>query len=249
MPFQTVRVSDPGESVTVTLSRPGALNAITVGMLEELHEALTQLAADPLVRVVVLTGEGRAFSAGVDLKALQGISLSGGAVGDFLDLPARRLIEQIQSMDAVVIAAVNGFCFTGALEIALACDLVVAAEEAVFADTHAKFGLRPTWGMSQRLPNAVGAARARLLSLTARRLTGREACEWGLAAIAVPQEALQETVAGLAAEIAANSPGSLAAYKDLFKAHERLGTAAGVQYEAGTQYVIADTNERLQSFR
>jgi enoyl-CoA hydratase/carnithine racemase len=233
----------------VTLNRPEALNAITVGMLDELRRAFAGIAADRSVRVVVLTGEGRAFSAGLDLKALQGLSLSGGAVGDLLDVPARELIDQIRTMHAVVIAAVNGFCFTGALELALTADLVVAADEAVLADTHAKFGLRPSWGMSQRLPNAIGPARAALLSYSGRRFTGREACEWGLAALAVPRADLDETVAQLADEIAANSSGSLAAYKDLFRAYERLGVERGVAYEASTGYEIPDTDERLQEFR
>ena len=249
MTYETIHVASEGAVATVTLARPEALNAITVGMLEELNAALAELSAEPSMRVVVLTGEGRAFSAGVDLKALQGRSLSGGAVGDFLDLPARRLIDRMRSMDALVIAAVNGFCFTGALEIALAADLVIAADEAVFADTHAKFGLRPTWGMSQRLPGAVGLARARLLSYTARRFTGRDAYDWGLAAAAVPRAELDETVAAIAAEIVANSPGSLAAYKDLFRAYERLGQDSGVAYEAETAYGISDTDERLQDFR
>jgi enoyl-CoA hydratase len=249
MPYETIRVAATGPVATVTLNRPEALNAITVGMLDELRQAFAELAADRSVRVVVLTGEGRAFSAGLDLKALQGLSLSGGAVGDLLDVPARELIDRIRTMDAVVIAAVNGFCFTGALELALSVDLVVAAEEAVFGDTHAKFGLRPSWGMSQRLPNAVGQARAALLSYSGRRFTGREACDWGLAALAVPRADLDRTVAELAGEIAANSPGSLAAYKDLFRARERLGVDGGIAYEAATGYEIHDTDERLQAFR
>ena len=119
----------------------------------------------------------------------------------------------------------------------------------MFGDTHAKFGLRPSWGMSQRLPNAVGQARAALLSYSGRRFTGREACDWGLAALAVPRADVDRTVAELAHEIAANSPGSLAAYKDLFRAHERLGVEGGIAYEAATAYEISDTDARLQEFR
>ena len=113
MPNETIRVASTGPVATVTLNRPEALNAITVGMLDELRRAFTELAADRSVRVVVLTGEGRAFSAGLDLKALQGLSLTGGAVGDLLDVPGRALIDLIRTMDAVVIAAVNGFCSRG----------------------------------------------------------------------------------------------------------------------------------------
>ena len=114
----------------------------------------------------MLTGAGRAFSAGVDLKALGQRRLDNGMVGDLLDVPARDLIVQLTTMPQPVIARVNGACFTGALELVLACDLAVAADGAKFGDTHAKFGLRPTWGMSQRLVAAVGITRARDLSYT-----------------------------------------------------------------------------------
>ena len=146
---------------TVTLNRPDALNAITPTMLVTLGDELDRLATDDAVRVVVLTGAGRAFSAGVDLKALGDRELINGTVGDILDLPARRVTDRLSTMAAITVAKVNGFCFTGALELAIACDIVVAAEEAKFGDTHAKFGLRPTWGMSQRLPRLVGVAAAR----------------------------------------------------------------------------------------
>ena len=141
---------------TVVLSRPEVLNAITRAMLEELNVALDVISQDESVKVVVLTGAGKAFSAGVDLKALGGRSLEGGAVGDYLDEPARQVIDRLTTIPKIVIARVNGFCFTGALELVLACDLVVVANEARLGDTHAKWGLRPTWGMSQRLARNCG---------------------------------------------------------------------------------------------
>lgn len=234
---------------TITLHRPDALNAITPSMLDELDAVLTTIAADPTVRVVVLTGSGRAFSAGVDLKALGDRELVDGAVGDILDLPARRITERLSTMAAATIAKVNGHCFTGALELALACDLMVTAEEAKLGDTHAKFGLRPTWGMSQRLPAAVGRAKARELSMTARMFSGAEAAEMGMACRSVPAAELDGVVAELATAIAANSAGSLAAYKDLYAASEQLGVTEGLAYEAATVYPIDDTDERLASFR
>lgn len=234
---------------TITLHRPDALNAITPSMLEELDATLASLDADPTVRVVVLTGSGRAFSAGVDLKALGDRSLVDGAVGDILDLPARRITARLSSMSAATIAKVNGHCFTGALELALACDLMVTANEAKLGDTHAKFGLRPTWGMSQRLPLAVGRAKARELSMTARMFSGAEAAEMGMACRSVPAAELDGEVGELAEAIAANSAGSLAAYKDLYAASERMGVADGLAYEAATVYPINDTDERLASFR
>jgi enoyl-CoA hydratase/carnithine racemase len=246
---RTVVVSTEGAVATVTLTRPDALNAITREMLVELSVALDALAADDAIRVVVLTGAGRAFSAGVDLKALGQRSLGGGGVGDLLDLPARAAIARLTTIPKVVIARVNGFCFTGALELALACDLIVVAEEAKLGDTHAKWGLRPTWGMSQRLVRAVGVTRARELSYTARTFTGVDAAAWGLAVRAVPLAELDAAVADLAAQTVANSADSLAAYKDLYGRALDGGLADGLAYEAGTRYVINDTEVRIAAFR
>lgn len=234
---------------TLTLHRPDALNAITPEMLEALDVAIRRADENPDVRVVVLTGTGRAFSAGVDLKALGDRRLTDGVVGDILDAPARNVTSRLSSMSTVSIAKVNGHCFTGALELALACDLMVTADEAKLGDTHAKFGLRPTWGMSQRLPRAVGRAKARELSMTARVFTGAEAAEMGMACRSVPATELDEVVADLASAIVANSAGSLAAYKDLYAASERLGLDDGLAYEAAISYTISDTDERLAGFR
>jgi enoyl-CoA hydratase len=244
-----VLVTHHGALATVTLNRPEALNAITPTMLVTLGDELDALATDPNLEVVVLTGSGRAFSAGVDLKALGDRDLTDGTVGDILDLPARRVTGLLSTMPAITVAKVNGFCFTGALELALACDLVVAAEEAKFGDTHAKFGLRPTWGMSQRLPRLVGIAAARELSYTARNFTGAEAFQLGMVARAAPLEDLDAEVVALTDALLANSPGSLRAYKDLYREAMERPLSDGLTYEASTEYPIADTAERLAGFR
>jgi enoyl-CoA hydratase len=249
IPAAVVRVERDGGVATVTLDRPDALNAITRDMLLQLGAALEELAADESVQVVVLTGEGRAFSAGVDLKALGDRNLTDGAVGDHLDVPGRAVITALTTMPKVVIAKVNGFCFTGALELALACDLIVVADEAKLGDTHAKFGLRPSWGMSQRLIRLAGVARARLLSYTAATFTGAQAAEWGIAAQAVPQAELDETVRALADTIRSHSAGALAAYKDLYREALDGGLADGLAYEAATRYPIEDTEKRVAGFR
>ena len=247
--YETISSASDGPVTTITLRRPEALNAITPTMLGELSSALDEVAAGGTTSVVVLTGEGRAFSAGVDLKALGQRSPGDGEVGGTLNDRARRVIEQLSTLEAIAIAKINGFCFTGALELALGCDLIVTADEAVFGDTHATWGLRPTWGMSQRLPRFVGLARARELSYTARRFTGPEAAAWGLAIRSVPLADLDATVADLAAQIAANSHGSLLAYKDLYRASERLPLPEGLAYEADTSYEISDTSDRVSGFR
>ena len=245
----TVTTTRDGAVATLTLTRPQALNALTHEMLGELGAALEALSSDSAVRVIVLTGEGRAFSAGVDLKALAAGRVDGGSVSELLNANARNAIRLLTTVPQVTIAKINGFCFTGALELALACDLIVAADEAKLGDTHAKWGLRPTWGMSQRLIRAVGVARARDLSFTARTFSGQEAAAWGLAVSSVPLADLDAAVDELAASIVENSAGSIAAYKDLYRRALDVGLEDGLTYEATTSYPIADAQERVAGFR
>ncbi len=247
--FSEITVQADKAVATVTLNRPEALNAITPTMLAELGAAFDELAGRPELSVIVLTGAGRAFSAGVDLKALGERTLTLGKVGDILDVPARALTAKLTSIDKVVVAKVNGHCFTGALELALACDLMVVASEATIGDTHAKFGLRPTWAMSARLSRAVGPQAARLLSYTARSIKGEEAHRLGMAALCAPRAELDAVVDGLVSEITANSPGSLAAYKDLYRHGADRGLDGAIAYEYGTDYEIRDSEARLAPWR
>lgn len=126
---------------------------------------------------------------------------------------------------------------------------MLVADEARLGDTHARFGLRPTWGMSQRLPWLVGPARARWLSYTARTFTGTEAAAWGLAAQSFPREEFDAAVEDHVRMVTANSIGSLRAYKDLYRAAEREVLPHGLAYEAATDYPVADTEERVAGFR
>jgi len=241
-------ISEVADGVaTVTLNRPDALNALTIDLLVQAGDTLTALSARDDVSVVVLTGAGRAFSAGVDLKALQasGQDVSAGDVGSELNAAARRVQKLLSGMPQATIAKVNGFCFTGAVEIMLACDIIITADEAKFGDTHAMIGLRPTWGMTQRLARRVGMMRAKELSFTARTISGTEAAVCGLALESVPRAGLDARVAELAAAIAANSSGSIAAYKDLYGRSENAGLDDGLTYEAATTYGITDVRDRM----
>jgi enoyl-CoA hydratase/carnithine racemase len=245
----SILVSNDAPVARITFDRPGALNALTAEMLGDLADALERLGADPAITVIVLRGAGRAFSAGVDLKALGGRPIPNGAVGDVLDVPARRAIAAMTAADAIVVAAVHGFCFTGALELVLGCDVCIATTDAQFGDTHTKFGLRPSWGMSQRLPRAVGAARARWLTYTAHTFSGAEAAAWGLAADAVPPEQFETAIDALVASIVANSRDALVAGKRLYATAAELPLSEGLRFEAETGFAIADTEERVASFR
>ena len=245
-----ILVNEADAVVTITFNRPDALNALTPDLLSETAEALREISGRSDVSVVVLTGAGRAFSAGVDLKALNdlGLDLAEGNVGDNLNNTAREVQTLLETMPQATIAKVNGFCFTGGVELMLACDIIIAAEEAKFGDPHAKLGLRPTWGMTQRLPRRVGMMRARELSFTARTFSGVEAARMGLALEAVPFAELDTFVDQLCAGICQNSAGSIAAYKDLYQAAEDKGISEGLAYEKDTSYVVADVRERMGAF-
>ena len=171
-----------------------------------------------------------------------------GSVGEPLDVPARRVTALLSTMPKPTVARVNGHCFTGALELVLACDLAVVVDEAKLGDTHAKFGLRPTWGMSQRLPRLVGMVRARELSYTARTFSGAEAAAMGMVTRSVPRDDLDQAVDELVGALAANSAGSLAAYKDLYREALERPLGEGLAYEAATTYPIPDMGERLAGF-
>ena len=243
MTFAHILVEREGPVATITLNRADAMNALTPEMLAEVDAALNGIADDEAVNVVVMTGAGRAFCAGVDLKALQakGVDLSAGNVGDDLNNAARGVLERIEAMPQATIAKVNGFCFTGGMELMLAFDIVIVAEEAKLGDTHAVLGFRPTWGMTQRLPRKVGTMRAKELSFTARTISGIEAA-------AMPMADLDGRVAELATAIGRNSPGSIRAYKDLYAQAENAGLDSGLGYERDTAYEIPDVGQRLGDF-
>lgn len=249
MPYETILYKIEDEIGRVTLNRPAALNAITPEMLEELKAAVTAAGNDPSIRAVVLTGAGKAFCAGVDLKALGDRKIENGKVGDILDIPARALIQAIRRAPKPVIALINGFCFTGALEIMLACDIVIASETARIGDTHAKWALRPTWGMSARLSRRVGHLKAKELSFTADALTGREAEMIGLVNTAVAPEKLEETLRALIAKIKANSAESISAYKELYNRNETLSLEQSLALEFESEFAIPDTETRVAQFR
>jgi enoyl-CoA hydratase/carnithine racemase len=233
----------------IILNRPDAMNAITPTMLKELKTAVLEAGKDKEAGVIVLTGSGKAFCAGVDLKALGDRKLDRGKVGDILDIPARELVNAIRSVPKVVIALVNGFAFTGALEIILACDMVIASESAKIGDTHAKWGLRPTWGMSARLPRRVGFLKAKELSFTADAITGKEAERIGLANQAVPSDKLEEALQTMVKKITANSPQSIQAYKLLYNSNESMTLDKSLELEYGTEFQIDDTLDRLGGFK
>jgi enoyl-CoA hydratase len=204
---------------TITLHRPEKRNAMTREMREEIARLAAEVDADPDVAVVVLTGTDPAFSAGVDLAEIGSGRAADAVPRSADDGPRPRPANPGAALRAVrtpVIAAVNGACFTGALEIALSCDVIVASERATFGDTHARFGLMPYWGMSALLPERVGRARARELSLTGRTVDAVEAARIGLVEHVVAHEELLAFTRSLAADIVAADPAAVLGMQDLY---------------------------------
>jgi len=188
---------------TVTLNRPGARNALSRELRKELWQAMSELEADVNVAAVVLTGADPAFCAGLDLKELA--STAGAALGETGatgDTASGR--GPIPPMETPVIGAINGVAITGGFEVALACDFLIASERAAFADTHARMGIMPGWGLTVLLPEAVGYRRAKELSTTGNFLDAPTALTWGLVNHVVPHDELVPFAQQLAADIASN---------------------------------------------
>ncbi|WDZ95598.1 enoyl-CoA hydratase/isomerase family protein [Herbaspirillum sp. WKF16] len=229
---------------TLTLNRPEKMNALTVQMFLELHEHVTALEQQgETVGAVLLRGAGRCFSAGNDLRDL--------AAGQPLPVPhlQARTIDRLARLPQPVIVAVHGHCYTGALELALAGDLIVASHSARFADTHAKWALTPLWGMSQRLPRRVGAARAKEIMLLGRTYTGVQAAELGLANFCYSDEAFEAQVEALARELLAGSWFSHRANKRLLLETDGLPLEAGLAHEVFRNAGKGpDMQERIAAF-
>lgn len=188
-----------GDVAVLTLNRPEALNALSSALLRELVRQFDACDADPSIGAIVLTGQGeRAFTAGMDLKeAAEGTDALSGADAD----PAAAL----DRCRTPVIAAVNGLCITGGMEIILATDMVLASENARFADTHARVGIQPWWGLTVALPQAIGFRRAREMSATGNFIDAQTALDWGLVNHVVPHDELLPFAHKLAADIVSNN--------------------------------------------
>ena len=186
---------DDGGTTTVTLNRPEALNALSGELRNELSRELNAIADDPSVEVVILTGAGRAFTAGLDLKELGGEKEGVRAITD-LDVS-----NAMAAIKVPIIGAINGYAITGGFELALMCDILLATPNTRFADTHARVGVVPGWGLSQRLPRLIGINRAKELSLTGNYLDAETAHLWGLVNRIVAPDELLPTARHLANDI------------------------------------------------
>jgi enoyl-CoA hydratase/carnithine racemase len=226
----------------LTLSRPDKLNPLDWKTVRGLAALVARLEADEAVRVVVLTGAGRAFSAGGDLEGYLALYRDPGTFRRFLD-DFHDLLWAIERSRCIYIAAINGHCVAGGLEVALACDIIVAAEEAKIADGHIVFGQLPGAGGSQRLARTVGALRAKDLILTGRTIDGREAERIGLASRTVPNRELAATVQTLIEGLLRASPLGLKGGKYLVNEGMRRPLAEALRMEIEHVHAYATQSE------
>lgn len=239
---------EPGIAL-VTVNRPEALNAMNSDELRLLIARLGEIKRDDSIRVVILTGAGdRAFVAGADIKAMAMMTSEQGHEFGVLGQTATNALE---ALPQPVIAAVNGFALGGGCEIAIACDIRIASENAVFAQPEVSLGIQPGWGGPQRLPRLVGPGLAAEIILTGRRVKAEEALRIGLVNSVVPVADLRSKAIEMARMIAANSPRAVRVSKQVMRLAFNGNTARGLEAELeafGLAFGTADQREGMAAF-
>ncbi|MDT5129620.1 MAG: enoyl-CoA hydratase [Mycobacterium sp.] len=229
-----VTCTDGGAVLVLTMNRPSARNALNRELIRSLYAALKAADADESVRAVVLTGADPAFCAGVDLKeaARDGMEY-------FAEFKSNSCISAVAEMRTPILGAINGATFTGGLELALGCDFLIASERAVFADTHARVGILPGGGMTGRLPQVVGAAMARRMSMTGEVVDAVRAERIGLVTEVVVHERLLGRAVELAGQIADVPKPTMLGLKEIYV----TGAAAVVDPALAAEDAIAGAQE------
>lgn len=248
MNYQNIIVERQESIAIISLNRPAALNALSPNLIRELKLALQEIARDNSCKVLIVKGAGRAFSAGVDLKAMNESLVGGQFTADEILQDGNQIAKILRTMPQPAIALVHGHCYTGATELMMFFDLIIAAEDAKIGDTHAKWGILPKWGMSQRLPRLVGVLKAKEMSFTCKPITGKEAERIGLVNRAVPLEDLEKTGMEMANEILQNSAQTIAAFKHLYNEGMNTTLAEGLKIESEYLIEITDRTEFLRGF-
>ncbi len=234
-----------GRVCRLTLNRPEVLNALNHEVFTQLQDAIKSIVVrGDEIGCVVLAGSGKAFSAGHDLN-----DISSGDEAQHADFEAS-VLEGLASLPQPVIAQVHGYCFTGALELALAADLIFVDSDTKLADTHSKWGLSPVWGMTQRLPRRIGAARAKDMMFSSRLVEADEALRIGLVDRVVPSGSLSDEVNEYAKAVAANSAHSHHVCKSIIEATDGFRIHDGLDYEyTNSPGACNDMADRLASFQ
>ncbi len=240
MPSDDILLIETSDRVrTITLNRPDSRNALSSALRKQFFAALSDAESDDGVDVVIFTGADPVFCAGLDLKEL----------GNTTELPD--ISPKWPPMSKPVIGAINGAAVTGGLELALYCDVLIASDRARFADTHARVGLLPTWGLSVRLPQKVGIGMARRMSLTGDYLSAEDALRAGLVTQVVPHEDLLPTARAVAASIVGNNQKAVRALLDSYHRIDAEQTSAGLWLEAESarQWMRSATGDDIAASR
>jgi enoyl-CoA hydratase len=227
MSSEVLIIEESDGVATLTLNRPEAMNALSAALRAAIATTFRRLQADAETQVVIITGAGRAFCAGFDLK-----ELASGAPDQTADSAGSDMPDAIDAFEGPIIGAINGHAITGGFELALACDILIASTEARFADTHARVGILPGWGLSQKLPRLIGIYRAKELSLTGNYILAQQAEAWGLVNRVVAPEDLLPTCRAIAADMASCEPRTLRSYKRLINQGYGMPFAEAMASEA-----------------
>jgi enoyl-CoA hydratase len=193
----------------VTLNRPDAMNALSRELRNDFVDVFNNINADKAIRAVILTGSGKAFCAGFDLSELASSDVDASEEAD------NKVADAMASFKGPIIGAINGHAVTGGFEMALACDVLIASEKARFADTHARVGILPGWGLSQKLPRMIGMSRAKEISLTGMPVFAEQAYEWGLVNHVVPADEMLAKAEEIASNMVQCVPHILQQYKSM----------------------------------
>jgi enoyl-CoA hydratase len=214
--------------VTLTLNRPAVMNALSPQLISDLCQTMAELQRDREVRAVILTARGRAFCAGLDLKAmgesekgLQAFSIHG----------ENNIQAAMEAFDRPIIVGVNGVAATGGFELALMGDILLASPQARFADTHCRVGLAPGWGLSQKLARIIGPSRAKEAHFTGNFISAEQAASWGLVSRVVEEDHLLDECRKVAADIASCIPATVKVYKQLVDDGLGMSLASGLVME------------------
>jgi len=242
--YENILVSREGNIGVVQLNRPNVLNALSFGLMSELVKGLEELDRDEEVRVIVLTGSGRAFAAGADLAEMSRATPVDLVLGRRFEL-----WDRIRKVSKPIIAAVGGYCLGGGNELAMNCDIIIASEAATFGQPEVNVGIIPGAGGTQRLPRVVGKYKAMEMVLTGRSISAEEAYRVGLVNRVVPAESLMEEAKKLAAEIASKPLISVRSAKEAIQRAQDTTLEVGLEFERKAFYMLFATEDGKEGMK
>jgi len=248
-----VQITRDDAIAIVTLNRPNELNALSRALILEIVNAFTQLAKEEDIRAIVLTGNGRAFSAGIDLKEAGQIGLGPNAEGasDDDDGSHLGLSEALDAYPWPIIGAINGYAITGGLELALMCDVLLASESAKFADTHVRVGVLPGWGLSQKLSRLIGIVRAKEMSFAGNFVDAETAANWGLISRVYADDTLLAAAIEMAKTMTECDPSTLKGYKKLINEGFAMSYGEGLdaEFEQSQEHAKSSSADKIEAAR